>query len=117
MAARPPQNEVDANSKEEPKLDTEGNDGNGVLCLLVLRIAGREPKDYLQQYKKTLGMTKFTFKLVGQVLRSKRGEALDSDQSTDNNMLDPRLHDTLAHVLDCLTTLIVHIGGWIGERL
>ncbi|KAI4278407.1 MAG: hypothetical protein LQ337_001044 [Flavoplaca oasis] len=117
MSARPPQNELDASSKQEPEVDTESNNGDGMLCLLVLRIAGREPKDYLQQYKKTLGMTKLTFKLVGQVLRSKRGEALDSDQSTDNNMLDPRLHDILVHVLDCLTKWIVHIGDWIGERM
>ena len=117
MSARPPQNELDANSKEKPGLDTGGNHRDSVLCLLVLRIAGREPKDYLQQYNKTLGMTKLAFKLVGQVLWSKHGEALDSNRSTDNNMLDPRLHDTLVHVLDCLTTWIVHIGDWIGERL
>ncbi|KAL8885129.1 MAG: hypothetical protein Q9192_006700 [Flavoplaca navasiana] len=117
MSARPPQNELDASSKQEPKLDTEGNDSNGVLCLLVLRIAGREPQDYLQQYTRTLGMAKIVFELVGQMLRRKHGEALDSNQSTDNNMLDPRLHDTLVHVLDCLTTWIVHIGDWIGERM
>ncbi|KAL9032218.1 MAG: hypothetical protein Q9180_006623 [Flavoplaca navasiana] len=117
MSARLSQNERDASSKQEPKLDREGNSRNGVLCLLVLRIAGREPKDYLQQYTKTLGMTKLAFELVGQVLRSKHGEALDGNQFIDNNMLDPRLYDTLVHVLDCLTTWIVHIGDWIGERM
>ncbi|KAL8879094.1 MAG: hypothetical protein Q9198_003228 [Flavoplaca austrocitrina] len=117
MSARPPQNELDANSKQEPKLNTECNDSNGVLCLLVLKIAGREPQDYLQQYTRTLGMAKIAFELVGQMLRRKHGEALDGKQSTDNNMLDPRLHDTLVHILDCLTTWIVHIGDWIGERM
>ncbi|KAL8843852.1 MAG: hypothetical protein Q9176_001814 [Flavoplaca citrina] len=117
MSVRLPQNELDASSKQEPKLDTDANDRNGVLCLLVLRIAGREPQDYLQQYTTTLGMAKIAFELVGHMLRRKHGEALDSNQSTNNNMLDPRLHDTLVHVLDCLTTWIVHIGDWIGERM
>ncbi|KAL9630426.1 MAG: hypothetical protein Q9204_004727 [Flavoplaca sp. TL-2023a] len=116
MSARPPQNEVDASSKQEPKLDTEGNNRNGVLCLLVLRIVGREPQDYLQQYTETLRMAKYAFDLFGQVLQSKHGEALDGNQFTDNNMLDPRLRDILVHVLNCLTTWVVNICDCIGER-
>ncbi|KAI4143415.1 MAG: hypothetical protein L6R39_004572 [Caloplaca ligustica] len=117
MSAKPPRNELDASSKRKPQRGTECDIGNSVIRKFTLMVAGRKLEGYKRHYSEVLKLITVALGVDRQTVRSIHDAELDGDKSTDDNMLDPRLHSIIVPVLKCLTMWIVHIGVCIGERL